>query len=261
MQAEERRHRIEEYLQKVEFASLDELAREVDASTSTVRRDLTVLEGIGNLRRTHGGARILSPKSDEFAFASRDTHQFLEKEAMARVCAGLVGDRQTVIIDAGTTAFHAARHLEGKRPLIITNSLPVANLYASNNMVEVAVSGGVVYPRLGVLVGPLAVESFSRMHADIAIMSAGGVTMDGITNSHVLLIGIQQAMMRAAQRVVFCLDGSKFGRRSMAFLCGFESVTTIVTDESASGALVGELRARGTEVLVAEVAGKREPEA
>src|ERR1700745_401936 len=110
-------------------------------------------------------------------------------------CAELIQPNQTVIMDAGTTVYHVARYLESKAPQIITNSLPVANLFASANKIEVIVSGGVIYPRLGVLVGPLAVESFSKMHADVAIMSAGGVALDGITNSHGLLIDIQRAMI------------------------------------------------------------------
>ena len=87
MQSEERQKRIEEYLQKVEFASLDELAQQVAASPSTVRRDLSVLEAGGILHRTHGGARLLNPKSDEFTFSSRDTHQLDEKEAIGKACA------------------------------------------------------------------------------------------------------------------------------------------------------------------------------
>ena len=67
-----------------------------------------------------------------------------------------------MILDAGTTVYHVARYLESKAPQIITNSLPVANLFASANRLEVVVSGGVIYPRLGVLVGPLAVEAFSK---------------------------------------------------------------------------------------------------
>ena len=153
MTAEERKHRIEAYLQRVEFASLEELSQHVEASVSTVRRDLTVLEAAGNLRRTHGGARIATPKSDEFAFTSRDEHQFSEKEAIGKACADLIGANQSVILDAGTTVYHVARHLEEKAPQIVTNSLPVANLFASANKVEVILAGGVIYPRLGVMVG------------------------------------------------------------------------------------------------------------
>ncbi|MBM3837673.1 MAG: DeoR/GlpR transcriptional regulator [Verrucomicrobia bacterium] len=251
MQAEERQLRIEEYLQKVEFASLDELSEHVDASTSTVRRDLTILETKGILRRTHGGARLVNPRSDEFAFSARDTHQLTEKEAIAKACADLIKPNQTIIMDAGTTVYHVARYLEDKKPQIITNSLPVANLFAGDTRLEVVLSGGVIYPRLGVLVGPLAVDAFSRIHADVAIMGAGGITLDGVTNSHGLLIDIQRAMIHAAQKVILCLDHTKFGRKSVSNLCDLDCIDTIVTDSHAPKDLVEGLRTRDLDVVVA----------
>jgi DeoR family transcriptional regulator, fructose operon transcriptional repressor len=251
MTSEERKHRIESYLQDVEFASLEELAGQVGVSVSTVRRDLTVLEVSGSLKRTHGGARVVTPRSDEFAFSARDTHQLAEKEAIGRACAELIRSNQSVIIDAGTTPYHVARYLEPKSPQIVTNSLPVANLYATAGRVELVVSGGVIYPRLGVMVGPLAVESFSKIHADVAVMSAGGITLEGLTNSHSLLIDIQRAMLGAAARVIFCLDHTKFGRQSVAPLCTLEPIDVIVTDAQAPGELVQQLRAAGIEVVVA----------
>lgn len=260
MTPEERQQRLEEYLQQVEFASLEELAQAVNASVSTVRRDVTLLEARGTVRRTHGGARVINPRSDEFVFNARDTHQLAEKEAIGRACAELIQPRQSVIVDAGTTCYHVARYLEPKKPQIITNSLPVATLYASSSLVEVVMSGGVIYPRLGVLVGPLAVESFSRMHADVAVMSAGGITAEGLTNSHGLLIEIQQAMMRAAQRVIFCLDHTKFGRKSISPLAGLAGIHTVVTDEQASDELVQVLRERGIEVVTAQMANGEAPD-
>jgi DeoR/GlpR family transcriptional regulator of sugar metabolism len=251
MQAAARQKRVQDYLNRVEFASLEELAREVGASVSTIRRDVAALESGGGLRRTHGGARLINPHSDEFAFSARDTHQLAEKEAIGRACAELIRPNQTVIIDAGTTAYHVAKYLEPKMPQIITNSLPVANLFAASSRAELIVSGGVIYPRLGVLVGPLAVESFSKIHADLAIMSAGGITLEGVTNSHGLLIEIQLAMIGAAQRVIFCLDSTKLGRRSLSPLCGLERIHTLVTDRGAPPELLDQLRRRGLEVVVA----------
>jgi DeoR/GlpR family transcriptional regulator of sugar metabolism len=251
MQAAERQHRIAEYLQAVEFAALDDIAKQVNASLSTVRRDLTQLEQSGAIRRTHGGARITTPRSDEFTFATRDTHQLSEKEVIGKACADLILPNQSVILDAGTTVFHVARHLEPKAPQIITNSLPIANLFASANRLEVIVSGGVIYPRLGVLVGPQAVEAFSKIHADVAVMSAGGITLDGITNSHGLLIDIQLAMIEAAQKVIFCFDHTKLGRRSVSPLCGLDCVDMIVTNSEAPAELIEGLRQQSIEVVVA----------
>lgn len=260
VQAEIRQKRIEEYLSKAEFASLDELARHVSASLSTVRRDLNALETQGHIRRTHGGAALVNARSEDYVFAQRETVQLSEKEVIARACAGLIRPGQTVIIDAGTTAFQVARRLEGKALHIITNSLPVANSFASSPNTEVIVSGGIIYPRLGVLVGPLAVEVFSHTHADIAIMSGAGITSDGVTNSHALLIDIQRAMIQAANRVIFCFDHTKMGRRSVAHLCELSSIDTVVTDAGAPADLVETLRAGGLEVVVAGETARLEPE-
>ncbi|MBK7997143.1 MAG: DeoR/GlpR transcriptional regulator [Verrucomicrobia bacterium] len=109
---------------KVEFASLAELSELVDASESTVRRDLGVLESKGSVRRTHGGARLVNPKSDEFTFSARDTHQLDEKEAIGAACAGLIQPNQTIIIDAGTTCYHVARHLRPRHRRSLRTPFP-----------------------------------------------------------------------------------------------------------------------------------------
>ena len=111
-----------------------------------------------------------------------------------------------------------------------------------------------IYPRLGVLVGPLAIEATSRLNADVAIMSGGGITLDGVTNSHALLIEIQRAMIRAAGKVIFCLDSTKFDRRSVAQVCDLSDIDTVITDSGAPIHLVAGLRERGVEVLIASVA-------
>lgn len=251
MQPEERQSRIESYLQKAEFASLEELAQHVGVSVSSVRRDLGILESLGTIRRTHGGARMLQPKTDEFVFNVRETHRLAQKEAIGRACAALIGGGQTVIIDSGSTCFQVAKHLREDVAQVITNSLPVANLFAGSPRYEVHLSGGVIYPRLGTLVGPQAVESFSRIHADVAVLSAGGIAEDGIYNSHALLVDIQRAMIAGAARVIFCFDHAKFARRATFFLTDFAAVDTVVTDAQAPAELVHKLRDKGLEVIVA----------
>lgn len=250
MQAEERQLRIEEYLNRAEFCSLEELSKHLGSSISTVRRDLSALEAKGHIRRTHGGARLVQPKSDEYIFNQRDMAQPREKDAIARACAELIQPGQTVILDAGTTVFHVARHLAAKKPHVVTNSLPVANLFASNPDLEVVVSGGVIYPRLGVLVGPVAVETFSRIHADVAILGGAGITEDGVSNSHGLLIDIQKAMLANAQRIIFCLDHTKFGRKSFSALCDLSVIDVVVTDEATPADMLNMLKSAEVQVMV-----------
>ena len=90
-----------------------------------------------------------------------------------------------------------------------------------------------------------------QVHADVAIMSCGGITLEGITNSHGLLIEIQRAMIQAARKVIFCIDSTKFGRQSITKLCELQTIDTIVTDQAAPASLVRALRKQDIEVIVA----------
>ena len=271
---------IEDYLRRKGIASLEEVAEIVGISLSTVRRDLDFMAEGGIVKRTHGGAEMAAPylndeaalnvliqkgekalyskkkpklpKIDDLAFASRNIYQHKEKKAIGKACADLIDLNQSVIIDAGTTTYHVARALKSKTPQIITNSLPVANCYTNASDVEILVCGGVIYPPLGVLVGPLAVKTFSEMHVDIAVMGAGGITMDGVTNSHGLLIDIQRAMIRAAEKVIFCLDNTKFGRRSLSRLCDLSAIDSVVTDTGVSSSLLKRLQKAGVHVVFAK---------
>lgn len=251
MQAELRHKLIEEYLGEVEFASLEELSEKVDASLSTVRRDLGLLSNTGRIRRTHGGARLIQPTKQEFVFTQRQKVESTAKDRVAEVCAGLISPNQNLFLDAGSTVFEVARKLEAQTPHIVTNSLSIANLYAEHREIEVVVTGGVIYPRLQVLVGELAVKAYRSLNGDIAILGGGGADENGIMNSHMLLIEIQQAMIQSAQKVIVCLDGSKIGRRSFTPLCSWDAVDILITNREAPKSLIHNIKKQGVEVILA----------
>ena len=214
-----------------------------------MRRDLTLLGSFGRgpanaRRRAHR-----CPHADEFTFSARDTHQLAEKEAIGRACAELIQPNQSVIIDAGTTTYHAATSGR-KAPQIITNSLPVANLFGGEPAGGCGL-GGCDLSAAGCAGRAAGGGSVHEFRADVAIMSAGGITLEGVSNSHGLLIDIQRSMIRAAQKVIFCMDHTKFGRHSVSVLCELGEIDTIVTDNGAPLELVGQLRAKGIEVVMA----------
>ena len=256
MHPEARQIAIETFLQKMEYASLEDLAAQTGASVSTVRRDLSVLESRGLVRRTHGGARLQKESAREFdlGWIGSGAKRSAEKDRIADECARLVEVGSSVILDAGTTVHAVARRLKDRQPQIVTNSLLIANHYASDSQIEVVVSGGVIYPRLGVLVGPLAVQAFAKINVDYAILSAGGLTDEGLMNSHTLLIDIQREMLRAAKTVIMCLDHSKFDRKSITALCGLDQIDVVVTDREPALMWRQRLERAGVDLVVAQSA-------
>lgn len=251
MHADERRHSLVELVSRRGFASLAELAAELRASESTIRRDLESLDRAGVLRRTHGGAMLASDAVSIPGFEDRSRASAAEKRVIGRRAAELVSDGETVLLDGGTTTFEVARHLLGRSVQVVTNSLPVAHLLAGDRRVDLTIVGGYVYPRTGVAVGPLAAQFLANVHARRLIMSVAGVTERGFFNSNTLLVETQLQMMQVAGEVVVVADHTKFGQQSLAFLCELGRVQKLVSDAGLGEEHRRMLGEAGVEVVVA----------
>jgi DeoR family transcriptional regulator, fructose operon transcriptional repressor len=227
---EERRQRVLELVTRQGFISLEELAREVGASQSTIRRDLGYWHRQGVLKRTHGGAIYLGDGSGLPALEERTATQPEEKRAVARAAAMRIRDGDAVLLDGGTTTLEVARLLVGRPLQIVTNSLPIANLFASRRETDLVMIGGYVYPRTGVALGPLTVRMMEDIHVHQTILSVGGITAKGLFNSNLLLVETERQMMRCADEVVVVADHTKIGRQALAFLCELSAVGALIVD-------------------------------
>ncbi|HWA07963.1 MAG TPA: DeoR/GlpR family DNA-binding transcription regulator [Opitutaceae bacterium] len=243
----QRLHLIEGYVRDHRYADLHTLASRFGISLSTVRRALDELEEKGLVRRHHGGASLVETDavSREYDFVARDQRQTAEKFAIARVVASQVQPGMSVILDGGSSTYAVARLLAAKRLQIITNSLPVAGLFSEIGGQDIAVTGGTIYGRLGVLVGPLCEQSFAQTHADLAILGGVGITETGVWNLNALIVAAQRRMIAAADRIIFVLDNSKFGRKALSLTTGFDPRFTIVTDTRPSPEVARAIQAAG----------------
>src|SRR5206468_3408870 len=127
-----------------------------------------------------------------------------------------------------------ARLLVGRPLQIVTNSLPIANLFANSRETDLIMLGGFVYPKTGVALGPLTVRMMADLHVQQTILSVGGITAKGLFNSNLLLVETEQAMMRCADEVVVVADHTKVGRQALAFLCELSAIDTLIVDHGLS---------------------------
>ncbi len=243
MLVEQRRSRILELVERMGFVSLQQLIAAVGASESTVRRDLEQLHTQGHIHRTRGGATYSGESLTDLAV--RENRASLEKLAIAEHTAGLISDGETVLLDGGTTTLEVARHLTGKALQVVTNSLPIANLLMNQSQIELIFIGGYVYPKTGVALGDQAVEALRNIYVSRLVMSAGGVTSEGLFNSNALLVDTERQMIRSAERVTLVADHSKFGQRALSHLCPLEEVDQVVSDDRLSQEWQDALSERG----------------
>jgi DeoR/GlpR family transcriptional regulator of sugar metabolism len=227
---EERRQRVLDLVSHSGMITLAELAERIEVSESTIRRDLEHWDRQGVLKRTRGGAVYLGDGHSLPALDERSSANIEEKRAIGRAVAARIEDGAVILLDGGTTTLEVARLLVGRSLQIVTNSLPIANLFANSRETDLVMLGGYIYPKTGVALGPLTVRMLEDIHVHQTIMSVGGITSKGLFNSNLLLVETERQMMRSADEVVVVADHTKLGRQNLAFLCGLADVDTLIVD-------------------------------
>ena len=231
MRQAQRQLKVQELFASEEFVNFEDLCNRFNASKSSIRRDLIELERKGILRRVHGGAISLQTRDEMLDFKRLAVNCRDEKVRIGKAAASLVKDGQTVILGGGSSVAEVAKNLSDRLIQIVTNSIPVAEIFWDSRQAEVTLTGGYLYPRLGVQIGPICERMLDSVSADMLIMGIGGVTAAGISDSNSLNVESIRAMIRAARKVVIVADRSKFGRDSMIHVATLSDIDQIVSDK------------------------------
>jgi len=229
--------------------TVEEACAQFTVSQATARRDFVALVECGKAEKTWGGVRALDPQaSPMLPSGMREEIHTEEKCRIAARAAAFCKDGDIVFIDGGTTTLQLARWFADRPLRIVTNSLLIAHeidrLRSGPSGAEVFLTGGYLYPRSGLLVGPEATASLQKYQADLAFLSVGGIGEAGISNNHHLVVEVERVMISRAERVVLLADHSKFGRRELIAECGWEDVDALVTDSTPDAAYVKIARER-----------------
>lgn len=249
---DERRARLLEHIRQCGFASLPALAESLAVSESTVRRDLDFLEESGVAQRTHGGAFYTGPAPKLAHFDQRQALHWDKKRAIALAASRLIEDNDTILLDGGSTTYELAQLLVGRPLQVVTNSLPVANLFTSSDSADLVLIGGYVHAKTGVSLGPYANQMLAGLNARRAVLSVAGINERGCYNSNLLLVETERAMITSAEQVIIVADSTKFGHTSLAQSCRLDDIDMLVTDGEIAAEWRERLAAADVKLIVAE---------
>ena len=212
----------------------------------TIRRDLAELEEAGQLHRIHGGATVRRAP----AYGSRASVQAMEKAAIARTVAQLVGPYASVGIDSGTTCHAVAAELAARSDLtVVTNALQAAMTVRDGGS-RVIVLGGVLTPELS-LVNTGTTQEPPQLHLDLLILGCGGISADrGITYFDPAEVEVRRTLTGLADRVILAADHTKFDHKKAMVLGSLDVIDTLVTDQAPPGPLAEALRQAGVRIVL-----------
>jgi DeoR family fructose operon transcriptional repressor len=250
--AEERQQAIAELVVARGRLSVLDLAATYGVTTETVRRDLSVLERAGLLRRVHGGAVPVTVLTAlERALDDRDKSFPQEKDRIAAAAAEhLPPSGGSVVIDAGSTTTRLAPHVIGRDLTVMTHAITVAARLAGVDRVELHLLPGRVRLATQAAVGEVTVAALSQVRADVAFLGTNGISLGhGLSTPDHSEAACKRAIVAAGQKVVVLADHSKLGVDSTVRFAELDQVDVLVTDRDASRRTCDALSARGIEVV------------
>jgi DeoR family transcriptional regulator of aga operon len=249
----ERRSYTLDQLEDQGHVSVNDLSDELDVSAVTIRKDLQFLAEKSLLIRTHGGAIPADQFAYDIPLEEKAQRRKEEKRRIGKTAAKMLDDRDTFILDSGTTTLQIVRSLNEPTELTLaTNSIHVAREMVGTPDVTLILLGGTVRPNSASIVGPYA-EKMLRDHSFSKLFLAGdGFDVDhGLTTTDEHEAHLNQLMIESAEKTIVVVDSSKFGRRGLCRICQTSAMDTIITDEEVPDEVASKLRDEGIQLIIA----------
>lgn len=234
--------------------SVDALVDLTGASPITIRRDLADLDGLGLIKRVHGGAVAVERRGRRsMPYALRATQDLERKEAIAAVAARLIDEDEAVVLDNGTTNDAVARALTGRSLTVLCMSLHAAVALGAHPATQVIVPGGLITADTLSATSAACIEAARGIRADVAVLGAVAATArHGLTTTTWDDAQIKREITRSATRRILLADHEKLTRTASFRFAGLEDLDDLVTTRQSPAELLEEFRDAGVQVHLAD---------
>jgi DeoR/GlpR family transcriptional regulator of sugar metabolism len=250
-EAAERRTWMLSTLRSVGFLSVTDLARQLGVSQMTIRRDLHALENEGHVRLVHGGASLT--RGAPLGSSSPEDDDAEARERVAEYAVDLLGETDTIAIDAGATGHAVARALpETFSGCVISHSLPVLMCLSTGRLERVVALGGELLPGRHAFVGPTTEAATAQLRVRTFFLAPSGIDARGIDAASPAEASVQRQLMDISDEVVVVITGEAFRTSAPARIAPLGRMTRLVTDQRPPAELACALRRVG---VVPHVAG------
>ncbi len=225
--AEARRGAIVHELKQRGSLHLIDVAAEWNVHPATIRRDFDsfVLAGIG--RRVRGG--VVAVGQDDFS--QRQHQNASAKQTISSKLLAFVRPDMAIALDSSTTVYAFAQALTTPGISAITNGFSTFQTLYQRPGIKVYLTGGEHEETNLSLVGSLTVQAIQQFTLDVCFLSTMNIDpLFGTSELTLEQVGVKQAMVEAAQKVVLAVDSSKFATRARFRSLPLSSIDVLVTE-------------------------------
>ncbi len=231
MYTEERHKKIVQILEEKKRISTKELAKILNVSIDSVRRDFIKLENLGILQRMHGGA-MLKQQTLVLPLHSIERYKDIDNEtfAIAKTAVRYIKENETIYIGGTSIHYAMVNYLPNNiNYTVVTNSIVVAERIKDMDNINTILIGGTLKPS-GNITDSLAIEMLRLFHFDLVFITGGGFTDKSITTSSIDVALFTKNLVEKSERTIALMHHSKFGRNLFSHVTELEKVDVLITD-------------------------------
>lgn len=227
MLTEERHQIILEILKSKGTAKINDFIEATNTSESTIRRDLTFLEGKLLLKRIHGGATLLKGRFSEPSYNEKEIVNISEKELIGKYAASLIEEGDCIYLDAGTSTFEIIKYIDKKNIVVVTNGLKHINALIERD-INSFILGGRVKIKTKAVVGSDALKNLEKFRFDKCFIGINGVHVEyGFTTPDSEEAILKEKAISISRETFILADESKFAEVSFVKVADLRSATII----------------------------------
>jgi DeoR family transcriptional regulator, fructose operon transcriptional repressor len=250
MSSKERKQKIVDLISEHNGCSVADLAKQLEVSKVTIRRDLRELDERGLVHRSHGGALPVTSVAKEPPFDEKRIRNLDEKKAIASRAVELLRDDLVVLFDGGTTTLQVVKAAPPERSIFPITVSPLLASELQQKYDDVKLSGGTLQSNRMTFVGPAAEEFLDRLNFNLLFLSTNGVSVEsGLTTPNEEVARLKELMIRNSKHVVLVSDRTKFGEERFARFGELSDVDRVVTDGAIPSPIRRAFEKSGTEIV------------
>lgn len=236
MYQNEREMEIQKILAREQYMTVRQLSQLLYTSESSIRRDLSVLEKRGVVKRSYGGVELAKTNIQVPPFSTRLHDRVREKKIIAEKAASLVHDGDIVFLDQSSSAMFVARAIMGKAKVtVVTNNIEILSLLSQTDMDVISSGGALCRTNRNCLLGQDAHRIFTEVQANFLFFSTKALSEDGVIyDCNREEVCIRNTMLEYAEQRVFLCTSEKMEKKSGYRQCALNEIEYIITDRSQS---------------------------
>jgi DeoR family fructose operon transcriptional repressor len=229
MLTEERHQHILRLLDQQTVVRSQDLSTKLNASESTIRRDLQELEDAGLLERVHGGAKKVLDLNYEQNMTEKTVKNTQEKQVIAALAAEQIQNGDVIYLDAGSTTLEILPFLADKEITVVTNSVHHAAKLGDMN-VATMILGGSLKLSTKAIIGATGMEQLSHYRFNKAFMGMNGAhTEFGFTTPDPEEAALKRLAMAQAEEAYVLIDPSKLNAVTFTKVAELNTATILTS--------------------------------